>query len=53
MRKAAKFASPVAITGFADFECMLDSFNRDCENFTDALSGNKGFTKTDTSNCFI
>ena len=44
MKKAAKFASPIAITGFADFESKLDSINHDCVNFTEALDSNKSFT---------
>ena len=43
-KKAAKFASPIAITGFADFESKLDSVNRESGNFTDALASNKTFT---------
>ena len=34
----------MAITGFADFESKLDSFNRESGNFTDALASNKTFT---------
>ena len=44
MKKAAKFASPMAITGFADFECKLDSVKHESGNFTDALASNKTFT---------
>ena len=42
-KKAAKFASPIAITGFADFESKLDFVNRESGNFTDALGSNKTF----------
>ena len=41
MRKAAKCASLIAITGLADFESKLDSINHDCVNFTERLDGNK------------
>ena len=41
--KAAKFASLIAITGFADFESKLDSVNRESGSFTDTLVGNKTF----------
>ena len=44
MKKAAKFASSMAITGFPDFESKLDSINRDCVTFTDALKNNENFT---------
>ena len=45
MKEAAKFASAIAITGYAIFEPKLDSLNHDFVNFTDASDGNKSLTK--------
>ena len=53
MKNAAKFASPMAIIGFADFESKLDSINNDCGNLTDELDSNKSFTnKNRCIKCF-
>ena len=43
-KKAAKFASPMSIMGFADFETKLDSLNNENGDFNDALKSNKSFT---------
>ena len=45
MKKVAKFAFPMAISGFVDFESNLDYVNHYCVNFIDALHSNKCFTK--------
>ena len=42
MEKAAKFASPLAIVGFADFEAKLDSLSIDEDQKT--FDSNKSFT---------
>ena len=41
MKKSAKFASPMAIAGLADFESKLDSVNQEDGNFTDSIDSYK------------
>ena len=43
MKKAAKFASKMPITGFVYFQPTLGSIKHDFRNFTDALASNKSF----------
>jgi len=43
-KKAAKFASPLTIVGFADFESKLDNLNIDKDKLKEALNTSKSFT---------
>ena len=43
-KKAAKFASPLAITGFADFESKFDCINNANDKFKDVIKTKKSFT---------
>ena len=43
-KKAAKFASPLSIIGFADFEAKLDSLDYDNNKDQKAFDSNKSFT---------
>ena len=42
-KKAAKFASPLAITGFADFESKFDCINNANDNFKEVVKNKKKF----------
>ena len=42
-KKAAKFASPLAITGFTDFESKFDCFKNTNDKFKEVIQNKKKF----------